>query len=214
MRIGKVKIELPFIACMAAILYLDHTRFMFYLLGLAAIHEIGHILMMKCCGERVKELIFSGFRIQITLSEKHFLSYKQEVVIALAGPLFNFLVALLCYLLLLLGVKWNDAPFIILASLAIGVLNLFPIEPLDGSRITKNLLFWLFPFDLAEHLYTAVKAVGLVTLFFLAGSMFLFTGYNVSLMTVCLFLGVRMLIGEKGSFWDKRKKEPTLKASK
>lgn len=201
MQIGKCKIELPFFACLAGILLIDHTRYMGYLLASIALHEGAHLLALQIWGISVRRIVLSGFRIQIDLPEKHLLSYKQEMLIAAAGPAANFLLAALLYLCACLGVGFADAPFLLLTNLGIGLINLFPVEPLDGSKIARCMLFLLFEYELAGRIYLVVRVTALVALLLLGFSFFYLTGYNVSLMTICLFLSVRMLFdGEKPRF--------------
>ena len=67
MQIGKCKIELPFFACLAGILLIDHTRYMGYLLASIALHEGAHLLALQIWGISVRRIVLSGFRIQIDL---------------------------------------------------------------------------------------------------------------------------------------------------
>jgi len=68
-------------------------------------------------------------------------------LIALAGPASNLIIALAFAIFLklasLLGYETLNLPFqiIILLNLVLAVFNLFPVPPLDGSKI----LFWLLP---------------------------------------------------------------------
>ena len=71
-----------------------------------------------------------------------------EAAVALAGPASNFILAIGFAILVRVGVVQNWSPafihitaLIVFVNLLLGIFNLMPIPPLDGSR----LLFALFP---------------------------------------------------------------------
>jgi len=92
--------------------------------------------------------------------------------VALAGPVLNFLLAMLCYLLmvfvlpliayllpvpfLVLLLNWWCA-YGILINLVLGLFNLLPIPPLDGGRIVVGVL----PIKLAKQ-WAKVEPFGLL----------------------------------------------------
>jgi Zn-dependent protease len=72
------------------------------------------------------------------------------ILVSLAGPLSNFALAILCGLIIKLGLSnsiadpiLGDAIFI---NLLLGTFNLIPIPPLDGSKVIAALLpeEWLY----------------------------------------------------------------------
>ena len=71
-----------------------------------------------------------------------------EPMVALAGPLSNFIVALVFGSLIRFGVIPADliqpAGLIVLINIVLGTFNLIPIPPLDGSKI----LFGILPYNL------------------------------------------------------------------
>ncbi|MBU4479981.1 site-2 protease family protein [Patescibacteria group bacterium] len=71
-----------------------------------------------------------------------------EPMVALAGPLSNFSVALIFGLLIRFGLiplnLIEPASLIVLINIVLGSFNLVPIPPLDGSKI----LFGLLPYNL------------------------------------------------------------------
>lgn len=68
---------------------------------------------------------------------------KDVIWIGLAGPVANFLLAFLCFVLLrFLRSGQSASLLVVLAQINIflGVFNLIPVPPLDGSRIAAGLL--------------------------------------------------------------------------
>lgn len=71
---------------------------------------------------------------------------RDAALVAVAGPMANFVMALVWVTLLKLGSLWNIQALLMMGqigmvvNLLLMVLNLIPIPPLDGSRIVSSLL--------------------------------------------------------------------------
>lgn len=96
---------------------------------------------------------------------------KDMILVALAGPFSNFIMALLWSLIILLALNVqsqlmvNMAQFGVIINLILGVFNLLPLPPLDGSRVISALL----PNNLAYE-YNKLEKYGL---YILLGLLFL-----------------------------------------
>ncbi len=94
---------------------------------------------------------------------------KDMAIVSLAGPVANFLIAALAALVLRFGGNLIADPFfldiifrIVQLNLLLGIFNLLPIPPLDGSKVFSLLL----PEDTARS-YLSIGAYGMFILFFL-----------------------------------------------
>lgn len=95
---------------------------------------------------------------------------RDSALVALAGPVTNFVLVLLLALLFKIAlITIGDSPFIssffwsgIFINLVLGLFNLTPIPPLDGGRIAVSLL----PRPLAA-LLAKVEPIGLFIVIFL-----------------------------------------------
>ncbi|MFH1459605.1 MAG: site-2 protease family protein [Candidatus Omnitrophota bacterium] len=93
---------------------------------------------------------------------------KNMIWVALAGPAANFITAGVIYFFLKLGILTNPLlmSFLInvfLINIVLGLFNLIPIPPLDGSRILMGIL----PLKLAR-IYAKIKPIyGMIILIFL-----------------------------------------------
>jgi Zn-dependent protease len=78
-----------------------------------------------------------------------------EAIVALAGPLMNFILSIVFTVVFCLTIKFAGAAFMtttigkviitmisscIVVNVGLGVFNLIPLPPLDGSKILKNML--------------------------------------------------------------------------
>lgn len=97
---------------------------------------------------------------------------KQDMIlVALSGPISNFIMALLWFLLIIFTLSTPSefllkmASFGITINLILGVFNLLPLPPLDGSRVVSSLL----PNRLA-YKYNKLETYGL---YILLGLLFL-----------------------------------------
>ena len=72
---------------------------------------------------------------------QHFADEKDEILIAAAGPIFNFALAFFTISLWWIFPAIFDATEIfVYANIITGALNLFPAYPLDGGRILSSFL--------------------------------------------------------------------------
>src|SRR3990172_1766438 len=88
---------------------------------------------------------------------------KDMALVALAGPLTNITLAAVAAIIYHnLPITLSFLNYVILINLTLGILNLIPIPPLDGSRIFSLVL----PDDLARAYYS-IEPYGIFILLFL-----------------------------------------------
>lgn len=87
---------------------------------------------------------------------------RDMILVALAGPVSNFIMALLWSFAIMIALSLESqsliemAKFGVVINLVLGVFNLLPLPPLDGSRVVSALL----PNNLAYY-YHKLEAYGL-----------------------------------------------------
>lgn len=138
MKKTSLRIKISFFgALMIAALFFTHSYISIAALIASLLHELGHIFAAKVCKIPLKELKLGIFGAALKPS-KAFISYKQEIILSLSGPLVN----LVCAIPLLIFFK-NSHEFLRLfieTSLFLGILNLLPITDFDGGRILYCLI--------------------------------------------------------------------------
>lgn len=106
------------------------------ILGAAAVHELGHWLVLRALGAKVLGIRI-GILGAVMETDSHRLSYGRELAAVLAGPAANLLSA---WLLTKLAAGQEVA---VGAHLVLGAFNLLPIRPLDGGCALYLLSAWL-----------------------------------------------------------------------
>lgn len=159
----------------------------FYALA-ALLHETGHVLALYFYGHKVDNIKFVGFGIRIDKS--CMLSYRQEIVVSLAGPLMN---VFLCSLFGILHIVLKERFLleICFANAGYAFLNLLPLPPLDGYKIIKDTAFTALPVRYADLL---VKTVNVVTVLMILLFVLCSRYNNFSLYLVILVLLLNTII--------------------
>lgn len=107
------------------------------------LHEFGHILQARKYGIRVRDIVLfpiGGMARAEAIPENS----RQEMAVAIAGPVVSFAIAgLLFGGLALRGIPPHGDGFLVelaWVNLALGVFNLVPAFPMDGGRILRGVL--------------------------------------------------------------------------
>lgn len=110
------------------------------LIGALLIHEISHILTADLFDYQAFELKLTLFGGRITLDPLFEIDPQAELVIAVSGPLINWLMVIGVFYLRLLGLNNHYLDYWQKFNYLIGAINLIPALPLDGGRIIHALL--------------------------------------------------------------------------
>jgi stage IV sporulation protein FB len=104
------------------------------------IHELGHVFVARSFGWRVTEIEFLPFG-GVAKVDWNFKGWpKEEKLVAIAGPINNFIMIVIAFVLFRLGIIERDfVVFFIKANLIIAGFNLLPALPLDGGRIYRAI---------------------------------------------------------------------------
>ena len=106
----------------------------------AVMHEFGHFYASSKLGYKLNRIVLMPYGALISGNLED-VSYKDEALIALAGPLVNTITALF-----FAGLWWffpSTYPYTELAffaSISIAIINLLPCHPLDGGRFLSSTL--------------------------------------------------------------------------
>jgi Zn-dependent protease/predicted transcriptional regulator len=161
--------------------------------GCVVLHELGHALMARRFGIATRDIVLlpiGGVARLERMPEKP----GQEMLVAIAGPLVNVLIAALLVLVMSLsGGPADLARFgggLIESLLVVNVLmlsfNLIPAFPMDGGRVLRALLALRLPYVRATRIASAVGQ-GVALLLGVAG-LFYFNQWMLPFVALFIFL--------------------------
>ena len=111
------------------------------------VHEFAHVAAFRRLlgvPSRVWIFAFGGATIPTQMAWR-FRGWK-GVLVSLAGPISNFVLALLCLLLIAAAsdmVTFELALTALVLNLSLGAFNLLPSVPFDGGRVFMEFMLWL-----------------------------------------------------------------------
>lgn len=139
----KAEAILPLIFWLLVIFAFDEPAFAAMTLAAAVIHELGHVAAGAACGEArlFPNAVASGFRIRPRAT----LSYKDEMLLTLGGPLAGLLAALLSALLFFIFPHFGHFRTFSAVNLMTSLGNLLPIRGYDGYRLIECSILLFSP---------------------------------------------------------------------
>ena len=154
----KLKVSLFFVIMLISLI-ISRSYLSLCALLAAALHELGHIAVAKLRSIPLSELRLGIFGASLT-TDIPFCSYKNEIFLASAGPLANIASFLLAFTIRSFLGELGE--FFLVSSLFLAILNLLPIDDLDGGRILKCVLLYNTSPKVS---YTVCKALSFSTVF-------------------------------------------------
>ncbi|MCH2230280.1 MAG: site-2 protease family protein [Crocinitomicaceae bacterium] len=114
----------------------DEVSFIIYLLIVLIIHELGHFLTMKLFKYKNVRMLFIPLMGAFVQGTKSNYSQKQSFIVTVAGPFPGIIIGAL---LMWYGSIVHSSWMMELSSLflMLNVINLLPLDPLDGGQMFK-----------------------------------------------------------------------------
>ena len=186
----KMKIRVSFSgALMLAALILTHSYFSLAAIAVAFLHEMGHICAARMCGIALKELKLDIFGAAITPASS-FYSYRQETVLAAAGPIVNIVLGFALLPFYKCG-EWVQ--MLTVASFFLGTLNLLPIEGFDGGRVLYCILAVRLSQGAVDRICGAISFLTIFLIWSLSVYLILTLGASLSLFVFSYTLLCKMI---------------------
>jgi stage IV sporulation protein FB len=119
---------------------IDDIQVLFLVVLILFIHEMGHFIAMKVFGYNGVNMFFIPLMGAMVTGEKDRISQSQRAIVVLAGPVPGVLIGcgIIAYAQTIGHTGAAIAGFMFLL---INVLNLLPLDPLDGGKLIETLFF-------------------------------------------------------------------------
>ena len=147
MKIATIKtipiyIHWSFWILFALILYFFGIYPIFVISFSILVHELGHAAMATRFNKNVEKIALTGFGGYTLIENKKIPKPKEEILIALAGPLANIALCFVAmpFLFLKSAIFFTLTLYFIATNAIVGIANLVPTYPLDGAHVFRGLL--------------------------------------------------------------------------
>lgn len=178
-----------FCLLLALLLFLDDQNLVPWALAACALHELGHLAAIHLVGGRVVAFRLSVVGAELVPGRRRLFSYREEWIIAAAGPLVSLLAAFLAACLAKEGGAFGERAYLFAGlNLLAGLFNLLPLAPLDGGRILHSLLLRSTESWELERLYQRLNCALSLGLLCLGSWQMLHFGGNPTLLLSGLWL--------------------------
>ena len=121
------------------LLFFDHEfEFVTHLVLVLIIHEFGHFIAMKWFGYKSVKMLFIPLMGAFVQGFKDKYSQKESLIVVLAGPIPGVLFGTIFFL----AANYYEIPSLLNLSvlfLFLNIINLLPLDPLDGGQMVKLL---------------------------------------------------------------------------
>ena len=186
-----------------ALIFVITKQIEFYaiLMIYAVIHELGHLFWGLILKLKPEAFSITPFGLQISFkTEPNLYNTKikngtklclKKMSLALAGPLTNFIIALILIILNNIELYKNSIFFgeiAIYANILIGTFNLIPIYPLDGGRILKEIISIRSGIKKSYYYINKISNITMICLMFISSILLLYI-HNIAILIILVYLG-------------------------
>lgn len=138
---GKTALSMLLFIGVFFLLFSDNYILIAEVLGILLIHELGHFVMMKKYGYSSVNILFIPIFGAMVSGEKSSITQRQKYWISILGPLPGIVFGVVGVLYCIQTGTTTNLFELSLLLLAINVLNLLPLDPLDGGHVLEALFF-------------------------------------------------------------------------
>ncbi len=186
-----VEITFWFVAFIAIVLSLNAPVNLLITIISSIIHEIGHLTMMLITDNKPQKVKFEIVGINIVRNQEINISIKNEILIALGGPIFNGVALLICSVVLCF---YNSEMAMTIAciNLILMTFNLLPIKRLDGGMALFFVLSQKFTSNISSKIVKVTSVIFIIPIYIWGLYVLVSTKYNISLIIIAIFLTISL----------------------
>ncbi len=172
-RLPRVRVSANTLLLIAFLAIFDRGFTLLVPLLAALLHELGHIVVMLCCGIEIRQIKVSLFGAEISGADVEGTGRAAQIAVYAAGAAVNLVCGLIA--------ECFGFGFFAGCSYALAAVNLLPIETLDGGCIIAAIIRLL-------------SGLSLFLLWLAASYLLLLSGGNLSLLMLIVYLFVTIYL--------------------
>ncbi len=152
-----------------------------------ALHEFTHLIVVKLINIDIEEVKFHCLGATLEIKNYNNLTLKEQIIICLAGPLFNIIIGLIFWISWIF-LKNNFLMTIAEINLSLAFFNVMPICPLDGFKLLLAILSLKYSYKNANKIATVTSYIA--NIFFIIGAIIVIIHkhiLSIFIIVICAF---------------------------
>ncbi len=191
----EIKIDLKiFFLCIAYLILKQFEMYIIFLIFIS-LHELAHTIIGIIQGFKLEKIEIMPYGLSIKFYYFNDANYKKKIITYLAGPVLNFILALVFFC-----IRTNErlVVYCFFINVILGIANLLPILPLDGGKILKEILKIKYDY---KKSYVLINKIGSYILIILTAiySLLILKIKNIGILLTLLYLWYLKILEEKKS---------------
>jgi len=178
----------------------DFTSSLLITYVIVIIHEASHILTALFLKVKLDKIEILPFGVTMRIHSHYIKTPKDEIIIAIAGPLSNIIMCLFSLGLKNHGIISDDlTKFLIMANLGIALINIIPALPLDGGRIMKAALTIRWGYVKSFNFTMIITKISISIIILTGTIIIIYTKFNFSILLIGAFLVANAISEQRGN---------------
>ena len=150
------------------------------------IHEMIHLVFLHFAGLEKAHIVLLPAAVKIHCEGLNILSYKKTVLCTLSAPVFNILTGVV-FLILRHYSPLQGLEICAAINLILGIINMFPLEFLDGGRAIRAVLCTKYDENKAAYILKRLSVLSLIVLFVIFFIGCIFGRVQLFLLIFCVY---------------------------
>lgn len=199
----KLKIRVsPWFFVLAFVFVLNGDSMLFFIYFFTiVVHELAHSLIAGKLGYKLNNFELMPYGAKVSM-QNGFASKKDQILIALAGPLTNLFFCFIFYFIsLIFPQSFVYLKSLILANLITFLYNCLPIFPLDGGRILNAIFLQKASEKTKQNVHFVINIV-FISLFVALFIISIFIKINYNFLVVAGFIFINLFEKDNSIYYD------------